>query len=289
MLLGILLALVLVGVLKAFEQPYISEIEKHAGNVFVTIPARKKLHKLRYSLFGAYVIICCALFVGVPALKGSDPNENSRNMQRLNGILFGTFIILTRNKKFSHYGKVSLNTIDDVRKCKTDYILYLRAFEDDDYSNSKRSKGKFSENKFMSCFPKSVQVFTVGMTTEIICPRGAKRVYLNDFSWKNDVKEMIDGAKAVVVYVSDRESCIWEMSVLRCYSDKSFFITDDIIKYSNVQKELKLPNLPVQQIEPNNAILISKKGLHNKFAQFQLRKSHYKQIAEFIQESCCPR
>lgn len=81
------------------------------------------------------------------------------------------------------------------------------------------------------------------MTKEIEAPFGADRVYLDDYSWKNDVKLMMDRAVCIIVEINDKPSCIWEIEQCENYPRKTFFLITDIEKYKNVYNSIieKLP------------------------------------------------
>lgn len=286
MLVGLLYGLFVLGVLKAFEEPYIDIIEGRGEKGEDLITARKMLAKIRYVVFGASILLLAILVCFVlPLFYESDSSFNNQYSQLFSGILTGLLIVLRKNKKYSHYGKISSATIEDVRNCKEDYVVYLRAFEKDDYSG-KNKRNRFSERKFMSCFPKWVYSFAIGMTKEIDTPIGATRIYCDDNHWRENVKEMVKGAKAVVVYVSDRDSCIWEINCLRFYTHKVFFISDDLEKYKNAEKISILPELNGITLKSSNILLVSGTGLRYNFETFPNRKRGYKKITNYIQLKC---
>lgn len=77
------------------------------------------------------------------------------------------------------------------------------------------------------------------MTKEADSPIGAKRIYVDDSSWKEDVKELIEKSETIFILVRDRESCIWEIETAIAHLKKVKFIIDDIDKYNNVRETLK--------------------------------------------------
>ena len=131
------------------------------------------------------------------------------------------------------------------------YALYLRGFTEDDYSslsvleNRKKTEG-FSEYELVRAVSKTLPVCAVGMTKEVDAPYGAMRVYVNDTTWKSDVRELMEKATHIFILVNSRQSCIWEIEQAGEMLNKTDFIVDDLVKYSEAQtmmSGIKLPNI----------------------------------------------
>ena len=74
----------------------------------------------------------------------------------------------------------------------------------------------FSERLFYRAYRKAGgrKMYCVGMTKELESPEGSDRIYLNDETWKDDVRSLIDRAKHVFILVNPSDSCVWE--ILEC-------------------------------------------------------------------------
>lgn len=117
------------------------------------------------------------------------------------------------------------------------YVLYLRAFESDFYSED--PKAHSFEGDLAKAFEKHGRnACAIGMTKELDAPYGVERVYVSDESWQTDVKELMQYAESVIVLVSDRQSCIWEIAQSVDLLHKTCFIIDSENKYSNVKNKL---------------------------------------------------
>lgn len=151
-------------------------------------------------------------------------------------------------------GNVQINSKERYLSRHDDFILYLRAFEADFYDKSPQS------HSFESCLAKAIKkrganICAIGMTKELDAPVGAERVYVADESWQKDVSELMQKAKMIFILMSDRQSCIWEITQGAKMLNKICFIFDDIDKYERIKND-KTHNIPFPEFE----IFVSKLG-----------------------------
>lgn len=139
--------------------------------------------------------------------------------------------------------KPMYKSIDDV--LGLEFSLYLRAFEEDDKSleNQKNhshhfqaSYDDFLESEFITLLD---DVIAVGQPGQPIPPKGAKRLYFDNNEWKESVEKLIEKANKIIVLISDKPSCIWEIEKLKDYLDKTFFIVRDFSVYKSVCRKLE--------------------------------------------------
>lgn len=129
---------------------------------------------------------------------------------------------------------------DQIRK--KHFILYLRGFSQDNYSQTIKELNKevagngFSEGHFIHLLKQYMPVYAVGMTREFEAPHGALRVYLDDSVWEDEVEKLMDKARLIVILVNDSESCIWELRHARKYKDKIVYICDNQDKVLKVRE-----------------------------------------------------
>lgn len=138
------------------------------------------------------------------------------------------------------------------------FALYLRGFENDDYSNKwglvKKGRKQFSEYLFTKILSKYCVCSAIGMTKELDAPLGAKRIYVDDETWKDVVAELMEKSDKIYILINNRPSCIWEIESAVQYIEKVVMIIDDPIKYVLVQEAVKdtidLPH--IQDLTMNN-------------------------------------
>lgn len=163
-------------------------------------------------------------------------------------------------------------TKEDVKE--KDFVLYLRGFRTDTYdisstdyaiasyfevsnllgTNTKKEPRQedqpFSEERLAKVCGKTLPVYCVGQPGEVYSPHGCKRVYLDHATWKEDVADLINKAKYVVVLLHDSENCIWE--ILQCSenaSQKTIFLIEDIYSFNQIVKSMQgtLPEMLASQ------------------------------------------
>lgn len=170
-------------------------------------------------------------------------------------IMFSILIIcgpLTIIMYIQYKGNLSYFDMKTFLEKNNSFILYLRGFEKDDYSNKMRlyriRNMQFSEYLFTKILSKKCVCAAVGMTRELDAPLGAKRIYVDDETWKNDVAELMEKSFQIYILINNRPSCIWEIETAAKYIEKVVLIIDDPIKYVLVQETVKgtivLPHIP---------------------------------------------
>lgn len=162
-------------------------------------------------------------------------------------VLFWYFVSMRATMR--HLGKISTFSKESFLNNYSRFVLYLRGFEDDDYSKKHHFKRKgFSEYQMVRLLKTRIQVCAVGMTKELDSPDGAIRVYVNDNSWKNDVRDLMDKSESIFILVNDRPSCLWEIEQSAELKNKTVYLVDNIVRYLGVQAKLSnvldLPALP---------------------------------------------
>ncbi len=149
------------------------------------------------------------------------------------------------------FNPVSFITIKDFYKYKGNLSLFLRGFDLDNYKSKQEVSSvngrQFSEYGLAKRLAEGSPLFAVGMTKELTSPVGAKRVYLSDASWKEDVLFMMNKASSIFILVNSKESCVWEIEQSLTMLDKTCFIIDDVVQYEIVRDVLadrfSFPNL----------------------------------------------
>ena len=236
MLLGFLYCAVYLLIVKTIEGNYASKIEQGVS-VYTAINYRRTIRKIRIVTF----MCCIALAIVLQYYINSDLEPYQ--MPQAFWPVFFMFFIMMRKNSDSPYGNFSYRSIDDVMNSQKEFLVFLRGFEKDIYTGKKRMLKKkkfkcFSEFHFFSCLRKhlNIEFYAEGMTKEIEAPFGADRVYLEDYSWRKDVKMMMDKSVCIIVEINDKPSCLWEIEQCDEYPRNPFFLITDIEKYKNVYR-----------------------------------------------------
>lgn len=173
------------------------------------------------------------------------------------------------------------------------FILYLRGFITDDYSpklektadvvtnaapwKSKIDTDKVKENPndfplsekslakaWNNCPIRFCEVFSVGRPEELESPEGTKRIYLDNDSWQEDAKTLMDLAKYILVCIHPNDNCIWE--IRQCdtlFPEKTIYYVDDITNLGIVREKMG-DELPVclksEEIDHNHMMAYQKEG-----------------------------
>lgn len=182
----------------------------------------------------------------------------------LTGVAMFVYLI-KQNGAIKAVGNISTFSKHDFLEQNNKYCLFLRGFEQDDYSHDpivyEKTYNSFSEYEFTSLVMQNIPICAVGMTKEVNSPRGATRVYLNDDSWQNDVLELMEKSQAIYILVNDRKSCIWEIEQSFKMLAKTVYIIDDIQKYENVRQQfthkISFPKVPADQKSDNDIYVMS--------------------------------
>ena len=248
--------------IKVVEKPLVKKIA-FSKNTEDAISIRRMLIALRIGisilLFGGYLL--CIVAIG----DFDNPNA-SKSVEAWKSVIMTIafiFIVGIQQLGFKKLlGNISCLTKTAFLSAHENFVLFLRGFNDDDYSDiteiRKDHFEKFSEYGFMSLLEVSkISACAIGMTKESDSPIGAKRIYVDDNSWKEDVNELIEKARDIFILVRDRESCIWEIEKSLVHLSKVQFIVDDIDIYNNVREKIKGKiELPQIEIAPVGAIVV---------------------------------
>lgn len=216
------------------SKPYVKKIET-APTVEEALDYRKRLKWLRWMLAIFFVL----LYFGIGFWLNHDPDFwlNGKGKNAI-AVLFA--YLVTQKGFKSLRGNVSSFDKETFLKKYPKFSLYLRGFEDDAYGVVVESETteKFSELNFMEELEKYVPACAIGMTKEAEAPFGAKRVYVSDESWKEDVRDLMNRAHSIFVLLNDRPSCIWEIEQSVDVLGKTCFLVEDINKYNVVRENL---------------------------------------------------
>ena len=229
----ILIAFAVFGVfIMLLDTPFKNRIEE-STSVEESIRARRILSRFRRFWAPFLIVAFCFLMIVVDMKIGQeDQMAHHVAMIIVLAILEG---IIPRLR-----GNVQANSKDEYLAKYKDkgYVLYLRAFESDFYSQDPKAHSFEGDlNKAFEKFGKNL--CAIGMTKELDAPYGATRVYVSDESWQADVKELMQHADKIIILASDRQSCIWEISQSAEMLRKTFFIFDSESRYANVKNSLQ--------------------------------------------------
>lgn len=232
------------------------------------IKIRKKIKRNRVIILILMLILYSIFEIVFAAIMTNfeDP-QNVVDLIRnvgLTGVAMFVYLI-KQNGAIKAVGNISTFSKHDFLEQNNKYCLFLRGFEQDDYSHdpivSEKIYNSFSEYEFTSLVMQNIPICAVGMTKEVNSPRGATRVYLNDDSWQNDVLELMEKSQAIYILVNDRKSCIWEIEQSFKMFEKTVYIIDDIQKYENVRQQLahiiSLPKIPNIQKSDKNIFVMT--------------------------------
>ena len=163
-------------------------------------------------------------------------------------------------------GNISTSDLESFNYVNTEYSLFLRGFDNDDYrkidelENPKAEKyDRLSEYWFFKLLSKKYKlpIVSVGMTKELDSPLGTKRIYLDDTEWRAGVKTLMENADKIIILVNNRESCIWEIAQTVNFQNKTIYIADNEEKY-NIAKEKvsEVLDLPPLQLTNDKCAVI---------------------------------
>lgn len=171
------------------------------------------------------------------------------------------------------------------------FILYLRGFAYDNYSATEKELNKnvkdyitFSEGHFMFILQQYLPVYTVGMTKELHSPLGAKRIYLNDNEWQNDIQDLIERATLVVILLNDSSSCILEIEKCVPYKNKTVFISDNDYKLIGIRRELNRLHIHTFPLGIKEKTIAYKPAFDNRYKiiEYQNNENNYAQAIRTI-------
>ena len=213
---------------------------KRAQYAEEAIALRERAKKWRLTVFGiALVLFIVYTFIPVINTSGRDLMAGALKIAIVDVIII--FWFLLGNKALQRYtGIISSLSNDQFLDKYPRFALYLRGFESDDYSKRHAfQKHLFSEYHFMRLLKTRIRVCAVGMTKELDSPDGAIRVYVNDNTWQDNVRELMEKAQEIYILINDRDSCLWEIEQSASMQSKTTYIVSDLDKYNRARSALK--------------------------------------------------
>lgn len=170
-----------------------------------------------------------------------------------------------------------------------DFVLYLRGFITDNYtpsmektadtvSNAEPWKTKIdsgekeinpnqlslNEKALAKAWKRYYRTYSVGRPEELESPEGTKRIYLDNDSWMEDVKTLMQLSKHILVSVHPNDNCIWEIRQCNThFSEKTIYYVDDITNLGIIREKLgeELPAcLKSEEIDQNHMMVYQKDG-----------------------------
>lgn len=243
---------------------------KLATTTEAAIRCRAKLKSRRRMFFGVYLclIVCFYTWLSILATRETGKFDVDDWRWVIMFPILGYVYLVSGKNLLRMMGNISTFTKDVFLGQTNEYALYLRGFETDDYTSEakyiarekdvlrrfKRKRNgrlRFSEYYFTRALQTRLPVCAVGMSKEVEAPAGAYRIYLEDATWKQDVRELMERAKEIYILVSDRPSCIWEIEQSLDMLHKTTFIVDDRGRYGKfrdlglgVGGNFKMPIIP---------------------------------------------
>lgn len=268
-ILTFILVIVIPGILFFYCERQLERKLNTVHSVYEANKWRRKIRIVRIVLF--FFIAPIILLTASAVLAEMNPIEFFIDIFRHDPVFPIIFIIVLGiyiNSMWRIIRRVSPLSIEDVLK-KNKYGLYLRAFGEDwksayfESSNRQRKVPKltfpeFIESAFIGSFK---DMIAVGIPNEVDSCCGAHRVYLDEDSWREGVIQLIANAQFIVVLISNKDSCIWELSQLRNSLEKTLFIVNDMSVYETVrcevEKQIPLPKLDEKLSQKNCCIVLT--------------------------------
>lgn len=188
------------------------------------------------------ILFTSALAIGVFIIDLEDYNLNKIIIIPVLVFVAILFIIsLFKNIKIDN---ISVMETSDVINCSDHYALYLRAFESD------QRRRVFKEEDFVQALlDQQVVTFAVGLPEEIDASPGAQRVYINNDTWQEEVRLMMNHAKCLFLRICDTEPCLWEVKQALSLNKELYIIIDNADEYAIVSNKCDgLPqNISIKQ------------------------------------------
>ncbi len=224
------------------------EIDTTAKRIVYRKQIYRKRIKTILEVASAPVIILIFVWIGLISIPSS--TNDTKDLKMWFGMFFflllsiliiaGPLVIFMY---VQYKGNMSYFDKADFFERNKMFALYLRGFENDDYSNKwrlvKKESKQFSEYLFTKILSKHCVCAAIGMTQELDAPLGAKRIYVDDETWKDDVAELMEKSHQIYILVNNRPSCIWEIETAVKFIEKVVLIIDDPVKYVLVQDAVK--------------------------------------------------
>lgn len=243
--------------LKLVDRPMAKRIHD-APDVEEALRLKKQLIKKRKTFLIVFIIFIFAVPLAEMYLF-ADPNNYGNTVMAFIKIFFMIILLPIfleyANKHHKILGNLSILKAEDFLATGEKYVLYLRGFDSDIYNKKKVDDKDFSEDILSKVVLKGLELplVAVGMTKEVDCPLGGKRIYVKDEAWREEVLELMRKAEKIVYRVNDRDSCIWEIKNSTEVYEKCVFVVDELARYQNVKTvlgdTLTLPDLPPSEFE----------------------------------------
>lgn len=214
---------------------------KNSSDVKKCVSARKNIRVVRLILTPV-LVVAFIIFIVVYSQNNNVPSD----IMTKDMALVTVFTIASGWSKL--IGHINAYTKEQYfEKHKKGFALFLRAFNKDKYGSGKNpysfnvfQKKSYSFEEKLTKTVKSIckiKMCAVGMTKEVDAPYGADRVYVSDISWQADVRELMEKSKLIFIYMSSRDSCIWEINQSRDLLKKTCFIIESREIYEGVVKK----------------------------------------------------
>jgi len=228
------------GILYYIQKPFSKRILK-SQNLDEAVKIRQQFKRTRYASLILFFIMNFVYGLLVQQYQNGTVNYVSIASTSFVVTFFG-HIIGQGFESFSQFNPISLCVIEDIYKFKGKFSLYLRGFERDNYKSLQEASylndQTFSEVNLANFLSKFIPTYAVGMTKELTSPHGAKRIYLEDVSWKSGVQYLMQRASSIFILMNEKESCLWEIEQSASLLEKTCFIVDDPSQYDNIRKQL---------------------------------------------------
>ena len=244
-MLFILICFLYAGLVTAISSPINKRLQRLATNVDDAIQLRKRFKVIR----NICIIVLVGLNLGlsylgmiVECLIYDSPVSEIT----ISSLIFPTIVytVLAYTTGFlgqhSVFNAVSLLTFNEFLKYlrrNPNYFLYLRGFNTDNYT-SVHEERSFSEPLLSKHLSKIAPLFAVGMTKELFTPNGAKRIYLDDDVWKEEVAYLMYYATRVFILVNKNDNCLWEIEQSLNMIEKIYYIVDDMDQYVLMRQKM---------------------------------------------------
>ena len=176
---------------------------------------------------------------------------------------------------FRKTGNLSLLEATDVVGKVHPYALYLRAFRAD----QRRIIFK-EEDLVQQLLQQRVYTFAVGLPEEIDSSPGALRVYINNDTWQEEVRMLLEASSYVFLRVCNTEPCLWEIRQVLASEKELYIIVDDPEDYAAVKAVC--PSLPQNLTVPEGKYAIYKRlegGDWKNLTPYEPEKPKYEKAA----------
>lgn len=244
-MLFILICFLYAGLVTAISSPFNKRLQRLAANVDDAILLRRRFKTIR----NICIIVLVGLNLGlsylgmiVECLIYDSPVSEITISSLIFPTIVYTVLAYTTGLLGQHsvFNAVSLLTFDEFLKYvkrHPDYFLYLRGFNTDNYT-SVHTAESFSESLLSKHLSKIAPLFAVGMTKELFTPNGAKRIYLDDDVWKEEVAYLMYNATRVFILVNKNDNCLWEIEQSLNMIEKIYYIVDDMNQYAQMRQAM---------------------------------------------------